>query len=122
MKVNAYSRLKNAYIILALQLVITFFIVNYIRNNPAYYKKIQEFIWLPILLSFAILFIIELSEFSMLTKLFFFTLFSICLGMLCIATSKYISDEVIMSALKSTIGIFIVMSIVGFICYKFDIN
>ena len=119
---NKYNRLKNAYIILAFQLLITFFIVKYVRNNPTYYKKIQQFIWIPIILSFAILFIIQLSDFSMITKLFFFTLFSVCLGMLCIATSKYISDELIISALKGTLGIFVMMSIVGFICYKLGIN
>jgi FtsH-binding integral membrane protein len=125
MKVNSYnkySRLKNAYIILAIQLLITFFVVKLIRDQPKYYYQIQRYIWIPIILSFVILFIIQLSDFSMITKLFFFTLFSICLGMLCIATSKYISDDIINSALKSTLGIFIVMSIVGFICFKLGIN
>ncbi len=122
MKVNSYNRLKNAYIILALQLLITFFIVKLIRDNPKYYYQIQRYIWIPIILSFVILFIIQLSDFSMITKVFFFTLFSICLGMLCIATSKYVSDENIMSALKSTLGLFVGMSIVGFICYKMGIN
>jgi FtsH-binding integral membrane protein len=117
-----FNRLKNAYIILALQLLITFFVVKIIRDHPKYYNKIQQLIWIPIILSFTILFIIQLSNFSILTKLFFFTLFSICLGMLCIATSKYISNEIIMSALKSTLGIFIGMSIVGFVCYKIGIN
>lgn len=42
--------------------------------------------------------------------------------MVSIATSKYISDEVIISALKATLGMFVVMSIVGFICYKLGIN
>ncbi len=122
MKVNSYNRLKNAYIILALQLLITFFVVKLIRDNPKYYYQIQRYIWIPIILSFVILFIIQLSDFSMITKVFFFTLFSICLGMLCIATSKYVSDENIMSALKSTLGLFVGMSIVGFICYKMGIN
>ena len=122
MKVNSYNRLKNAYIILALQLLITFFVVKLIRDQPKYYYQIQRFIWIPIVLSFVILFIIQLSNFSMITKVFFFTLFSICLGMLCIATSKYVSDENIMSALKSTFGLFVSMSIVGFVCYKMGIN
>ena len=122
MKVNAYSRLKNAYIILALQLLITFFVVKFIRDKPKYYHQIQRFIWIPIILSFVILFIIQLSNFSIGIKLFFFTLFSICLGTLCIATSKYVSDEIIQSALKGTLGMFVMMSIVGFICYKAGIN
>lgn len=117
-----YKRLRDAYLILALQLIITIFVVKIIRDNPKFYFKIQNFIWIPIILSFILLFIISISNFSTLVKLGFFTLFSVCLGMISIAASKYLSDELIMSALKSTLVMFITFSVIGWICYKLNIN
>ncbi len=119
---NGYKRLRDAYLILALQLIITIFVVKIIRDNPKYYYRIQNMIWLPIILSFVLLFILTLSNFSTLVKLIFFTFFSICLGMISIAASKYISDKIISSALKSTLAIFVVFSIIGWISYKLNIN
>jgi modulator of FtsH protease len=119
---NDYKHLRNVYIILALQIIITMFIVNIIRNNPKYYYLVQSYSAIPIILSFILLFIIQLSNFSKKLKLFLLTLFSICLGMICIATSYFISNSTINSALKSTLAIFISLSLVGWLCSIYNIN
>jgi len=117
-----YNRVRDAYIILALQFLVTCLVVKVIRDNPKYYYLIQAYSVVPIILSFMLLFTIQLGNFSPLMKLFFFTLFSVCLGMMCIATSRFISNSTIFSALKSTLALFVSLSIIGWMCYKFGIN
>ena len=117
-----YKRLRDAYIVLSLQFLITFLVVKMVRDNPKYYNLIRTYSAIPIILSFILLFTIELGNFSPLVKLMFFTLFSICLGTLCIATSKFISDSIIFSSLKATLAVFVSLSIVGWICYTQGIN
>ncbi len=121
---NSYTRLRDAYIILALQLLITFFVVKYLRDNPVFNAKVQSYIWIPIILSFILLFTLTLSHYSTLVKLFFFTVFSICLGTICMATSNYFSNESVMIALKATFAVFVTLSLVGWICYtqKIDLS
>jgi FtsH-binding integral membrane protein len=121
-KNNSYKRLRDAYIILALQFLITFFVVKFIRDHPKYYTLIQQYSVIPILLSFGLLFLIQLGNFSPLVKLMFFTLFSVCLGTMCIAVSNVIPDSILFSALKSTLALFVSLSIVGWTCYHFGIN
>lgn len=117
-----YKRVRDAYILLALQFLVTILVVKVIRDNPKYYDLIRTYSAIPIILSFILLFTIELGHFSQSMKLLFFTLFSICLGMLCIATSNFIPDGVIFSSLKATFALFVSLSIVGWICYKFGVN
>ncbi len=119
-----YIRLRDAYIILALQLLITFFVVKYLRDHPVFNAKVQSYIWIPIILSFILLFIMTLSHYSTLVKLFFFTIFSICLGTICMAAanSQYFSDESVMIALKATFAVFVTLSLVGWICYTQNID
>jgi FtsH-binding integral membrane protein len=117
-----YIRLRDAYIILALQLLITLFVVKYLRDNPVFNVKVQSYIWIPIILTFILLFILSLSHYSTTVKLFFFTVFSICLGTICMATSKYFSNESVMIALKATFAVFVTLSLVGWICYTHNID
>ncbi len=117
-----YKRLRDAYILLSLQLLVTFLVVKVIRDNPKYYNLIRQYAWIPIILSFVLLFTIQLGNFSPLVKIMFFTLFSICLGTMCIATSRIISDSIIISSLKATLGIFVSLSVIGWICYIYGIN
>jgi FtsH-binding integral membrane protein len=119
---SQYKRLRDAYILLSLQLLVTFLVVKVIRDNPKYYNLIRQYAWVPIILSFVLLFTIQLGNFSPLVKIMFFTLFSICLGTMCIATSRIISDSIIISSLKATLGIFVSLSVIGWICYIYGIN
>ena len=119
---SQYKRLRDAYILLSLQLLVTFLVVKVIRDNPKYYNLIRQYAWIPIILSFVLLFTIQLGNFSPLVKIMFFTLFSICLGTMCIATSRIISDSIIISSLKATLGIFVSLSVIGWICYIYGIN
>jgi FtsH-binding integral membrane protein len=122
MSAENYKHLRNVYILLTLQIIVTMLIVYIIRNNPKYYYLVQTYSALPIILSFILLLMIELMNLSETMKIFLFTIFSVCLGTLCIATSRFISNSTILASLKTTFALFLALTILGWICYKYNIN
>jgi len=119
-----FQRVQNTYIILAFQLLITILTVYYIRQTPSLQSQLQTWFWIPVILSFVLLFwMMYIHRTGTLnTRLVLFSLFSICLGTICIASTKYVSADVIQTSLQGVLIIFVVMSIVGYVLYKQNIS
>jgi len=118
-KIN-YGRLAKPYAILASQLIITALVVSYFRKHQVFitgWSLLFLFIF-----GFFLLYLMMKPYFSMFEKMMYFTMFSIVLGGLCIATLPIFSWRSIKTALISVLCIFVIMSIIGVMCHVFDID
>jgi FtsH-binding integral membrane protein len=116
---NKFQNLKEVYMILSIQILITFITTKWMRDNQII---LGNSIWFPIIFSFIFLFMILYRKFSQTTRWISLILFSICLGLTCIASSKYFSIEMIQKSLLSVICLFMLMSLVGYILYSQNIS
>jgi hypothetical protein len=99
------------YLVLALQLYITFIVAKYLRHNQTTYIFAMKFFIPLIIIPFIILFTLPYCPPYL--KFILFCIFSFVLGILSIGASNYVSEEIIEVALVSAISIFIAMSFVG---------
>ena len=115
--------LASVYLLLAVQMSITALVVTWLRGRPDIYEKVKKYFWAWFLLSLVL--IIALSFFPdipMLFKLLLFTAFSVTMGLTSIAASTRISIDVIKVAIFSTIGVFIAMTVIGFVLTSMGID
>jgi len=104
--------IAQVYLILAIQLVITFVVAKFLRENQGVYYIAMKFFIPLLILPFIIIFLFPLCPPRL--KFVLFCTFSFIFGILSLGASQYISKDIIELALVSTIGIFIGMTLIGF--------
>jgi FtsH-binding integral membrane protein len=121
---DQFNFLYKVYLVLIIQLIITYSILYYLRLNDNQITKILKDINIIflIILSFIIILIFAFlpNNSSILLRLFVFFIFSIISGLLIYKVSKKLDDESIITSSVSTILIFIVMTIFAFILKKIN--
>ena len=103
--------IAQVYIILAIQLAITYIVAKYLRENQKVYNFAMKFFIPLLIMPFIIIFAFPFCPPNL--KFALFCVFSFIFGILSLSASQYISKEIIEVALISTIGVFLAMTIVG---------
>lgn len=106
--------LYKVYIFLILELCVTFFIVYYVRNHPTFSDITKTSFLLYFVLSLAIISCITFIPMPIWLKVILFTMFAILFGGLLHQISYKIPREIVDSALKNTIAIFVIITLVSF--------
>jgi FtsH-binding integral membrane protein len=114
--------LRNVFLTLIAQLLITFVVVYSLRYYPQVTELLRN-LWFSLLLFVICIILIFFiaSPYSIPIRLFCFTLFSIVFGVL-LSYLNRVSPAILTSALAGTIGIFVVMFIAGFILTSYGYN
>jgi len=99
------------YLVLCIQLAITFIIAKYLRNHQDIYKVALRF-FIPLLIT-PFLIIFAMPYFSQGGQFILFSAFSFILGILSIGASQYVSTEIIEVALISAVSVFLGMTLIG---------
>ena len=108
---NRRRFIAQVYLILALQVSITFIVAKYLRENQDIYKFALKFFIPLIILPFMI--ILAFPYCPQYLKLGLFCVFSFILGILSLGASRYIPAELIEVSLISTVSVFVIMTILG---------
>lgn len=122
---NNATFLRNVFLTLISQLVITFLVVYSLRDRE-YLVKIFHVWWAQILLfitMIVLIFLIIVPNVSNTLRFVFFTFFSIIFGIL-LARLNRVNKSVLTSALIGTISVFVVMFLIGLytVYYKTDLS
>lgn len=113
--------LLQVYACLVLELCITFFVVYYFRNNETLSKITKQSFILYLSLCIAIIIILTFDIPTWL-KFLLFTIYAVVFGGLLHQITYKIDSRVITKSLLCTIGVFVVMTILGFILSSLDID
>lgn len=122
--------LKCIFSTLLFQFLVTTLIVIYIYNHSDLFGYITKdgpsFLFLFLFLLVSVFLIITMTRFglSFQTRFFLFILFSVIEGFFLGFVTKYISKEIIYSALSSTLAIFSSFLVIGFmvVYYGYDLS
>lgn len=114
--------LVSVYVVLIIQLTVTFSIVYTFRNHPTLSKATKQSIILYLLLSLGLIFVITMIPMPLWLKFTLFTLFAIVNGGLLHSFTVIFPVELINQALTGAIGIFMALSVVGFIVAAIGID
>lgn len=114
--------LFSVYMVLILQLAITFSIVYSFRNMPNLSKATKQSILVYMLLSLGLILLLTLVPMPIWLKFILFTLFAIVNGGLLHSVSAVLPVELINQSLIGTIGVFVALSFVGFILAAFGFH
>ena len=101
---------------LGFQLTLTAITANNMRNTKINRK------WMWFLISIGFLFAMRFTQIPMMIRLIMFCLFSIFNGFILSSFLKFSTPKQIQSAIFYTIFMFTVMTIVGFLLMKYDID
>lgn len=107
--------LASTYITLAVQLAITALCVYYLRDRPELQKKLRSLWILWLILSIGIILLLGFCPMPIYIKLLLFAIFAIILSFTMMAASEEVSIEAIQTAIISTVGIFIAMTVTAFV-------
>ncbi len=116
-----FNRIQKAYLILTVQILITALVVMYFRTHDTVRKRLNKYILGVVILSFVLIFAIHYAK-TPLAKFALFSLFSVCIGSFCLASSSKVKDTLVASSLKATAGLYFTMTLVGLVCYKYGID
>lgn len=121
---NKSSFLLSTYTLLVAQLAITFSIVYAFRNSPKAAAITRQSLFLYFILTFGLILILTFVPMPNWSKLVLFTIFAVIFGGLLHSTSILIDKKHVDNALKSTVAVFIAMSIFGVILayFGFDLS
>ena len=121
---NKSSFLLSTYTLLVAQLAITFGIVYAFRNNPKVATITRQSLLLYFVLTLGLILVLSFVPMPDWLKLVLFTVFAVIFGGLLHSTSIVIAKEHVDNALKSTVAVFIAMSIFGVILayFGFDLS
>jgi FtsH-binding integral membrane protein len=114
--------LLSVYGLLFVQLLITYAVVLVLRKHPDVYAKIHKFVFLWFVLGLVLILTIGLAPIPAWLKLVLFTCFSVVLGFNMLAASTKVGDELVRAALMGALGIFVVMSLIGFALAGLGVN
>jgi len=106
--------LSAVFATLIAQLAFTFYVMYYMRSQPALEKSVHDWFLAIFLAQIAIIFILALVPMPMAVKLLPFTVFSGLFGMVLSGLNR-IPQEVINTALIATTGVFVAMFVVGLV-------
>jgi modulator of FtsH protease len=121
---NKSRFLISTYTLLVAQLAITFGIVYAFRNNPRVATITRQSLFLYLFLTLGLVLILSFVPMPNWLKLVLFTTFAVIFGGLLHSMSIIIPKEHVDNAFKSTIAVFIAMSIFGVILayFGFDLS
>lgn len=108
--------LLSTYGLLIGQLVLTFAIVYVFRNSETVDKITNQSIFIYLFLTLGLLLILAFVPMPSWLKLIVFGLFAIVMGGLLHKSSRLTSKESVDNALRGTIAIFVIMTIIG-VCF-----
>jgi len=112
--------IAQVYLILTIQIAITFVVAKFLRDNQGVYSIAMRFFIPLLIIPFLILFAFPYVPPGI--KFILFCAFSFILGILSIGANKYVSEEIIEVALLSTVGVFLGMTVVGLGIASMDID
>lgn len=120
-----YSRrgfVAEVYGMLALQVAITAIVAGYLRQHQATYEAVHKYFILWLILSIVLICVLGMVPMPPMMKLLVLSLFSLTMGLNCIAASKQVPESVIKVALLATLGIFVGMSVVGILLLSLGVD
>jgi FtsH-binding integral membrane protein len=107
---------------LIVQFAITFSIVYKFRKNEKLSKVTQQSFWTYLFVSLGLIIILSVVKMPIWLKFVIFSIYAVVNGALLHNASKYIPEQLISDGLKTTIGIFAVMTITAYILTILGIN
>ncbi len=112
---NKKNFIISVYLLLSIQLGLMSFVIYYLRKNQELYEKLKKYFWGWFILSLVLIIILTFLPMPLYAKILIFTALSTTLGINSFLASQKIPIEVINSAIYSTLGLFIAMTLLGFI-------
>lgn len=106
----------SVYMLLFLQIALTTIVAVYLRRHPLLYAKVRRYFWLWFVVSLLLILSLSLSHshaFPLPIRFGILCVFSLVMGLNCIAASSQIDGEAIKAALFATMGLFVLMSLAG---------
>lgn len=114
--------LLSVYALLIAELFVTFFIVYNFRKHPSLSRATKRSFLLYLLLSLGLVLVLTLVDMPIWLKTVVFTGLAMVMGAFLHNVSLVVPEQIITMALSGTIGIFVVLSVVGFVLAGFGIN
>ena len=116
--------LQCVFTTLIIQVIVTSLVIFFLQKNPTIFSIMNKNVYL--ILSFLIclflIYFMSYGKISFYTRFLLFTVFSIIQGIFLHSITIYIPNEMIISSLISTIAIFIMFVIAGFVIVFFKLN
>ena len=119
---DSFEYIVKVYSILVVQLIVTFYLVWILRGNNAdfsqFLNSINVFIYFLIVILLIVGFALLPTKGYFYTKLFIFTVFALCKGVLIYVATQELDDNSLEASMISTLLTFGAMTFVGYIIFR----
>jgi FtsH-binding integral membrane protein len=105
--------LSLVYASLAFQFAITFGVVAYLRAYPNLNRQINKYFLLWFIVSICLILLLTFRTFPTPIRFLILCTFSFFISLNCIAASAYVPESLIKAILVATLGIFVIMTLLG---------